>query len=354
MFISVSGAGKSVAATDFCDAFALGRDWFGITPIRPLRIAVYQAEDDKTEVADFRNDARRGFFEAPHSWTAEDIAKAERNIVYHDVTGLAGESFIKYVKYAQNRDKADLLLFNPLQSFAGCDISNNAELSNFLRVRLNPILANPSAPCGCFIVHHTNKTPQNANDRKGWLDTNSSAYAGAGGAEIVNWARAILVLRPHKAVGYYDLIAAKRGKRLGWKDTDGNATLVRTIAHSRGIMFWRDVPPDELAEIESNAFQITDERRRRVVQLVEDNGFPFPSEKSLIETIMLSKIGGRTQAREIIGQCVERGELIKKPQQGTKALRIYTHKQWQDATCPDYLNDRHKDGEEDEDTALGM
>ena len=60
VLISVSGAGKSVAVTQFCDHFAVGRPWVGIAPIRPLSIAVYQAEDDDTEVADFRNNIRRG------------------------------------------------------------------------------------------------------------------------------------------------------------------------------------------------------------------------------------------------------------------------------------------------------
>ena len=175
VLISVSGAGKSVAVTQFCDHFAVGRPWFGISPIRPLSIAVYQAEDDDTEVADFRNNIRRGL--AAESWTAEELEQAERNIVYHDVTGLAGDAFLQFVKYAQERDRADLLIFNPLQSFAGCDISSNADLSDFLRVKLNPILANPSAPCGCIIVHHTNKVPPNSKDRRAWLDTNSAALS---------------------------------------------------------------------------------------------------------------------------------------------------------------------------------
>jgi len=156
-------------------------------------------------------------------------------------------------------------------------------------------------------------------------------------------------LRPYKAAGYYDLIAAKRGKRLAWKDAEGNPTLVKPIAHSNGIMFWREVPPDELAEVEKGVSQISDEKRRRVVQIVEDHGKPFSSEKELVEAIRQSMRLGPTKARSIIGQCVERGELVKKPQPGTKAVAIYTAIQWTDATCPDYLRDVQKDGEYGED-----
>lgn len=321
VLISVSGAGKSVAVTQFCDHFAVGRPWFGIAPIRPLSIAVYQAEDDDTEVADFRNNIRRGL--SAEGWTAEELARAERNIVYHDVTGLAGDAFLCFVKYAQERDRADLLVFNPLQSFAGCDISNNADLSDFLRVRLNPILANPSAPCGLLLVHHTNKVPSNAKDRRAWLDTNSAAYAGAGGAELVNWARAILTLRPHEAVGYYDLIAAKRGKRLCWEDAEGSPTLVKTIAHSSGLMFWREVPPDELADVEAGRQSIdTADARLHAVAVCKANGKPYENVAALVAAVASSAHVGRQRATRWVNDCRDRGELVTRKGGGFHSLSI--------------------------------
>ena len=320
-FISVSGAGKSVAVSQFCDCFAVGRPWVGIEPIRALRIAVYQAEDDETEVADFRNNIRRGL--SAEGWTAEELQRAERNIVYHDVTGLAGDAFLQFVKYAQERDRADLLIFNPLQSFAGCDINSNADLSDFLRVRLNPILANPSAPCGCVIVHHTNKVPSNAKDRRAWLDTNSAAYAGAGGAELVNYARAVLTLRPHEAVGYFDLIAAKRGKRLGWIDAEGNPTLVKTIAHSDGLMFWREVPPDELADVEAGRQSAeTADARLHALAVCKVNGKPYENVAALIAAVMSAAHVGRIKAARWVKDCRDRGELVTRKGDGLHSLAI--------------------------------
>lgn len=322
LLISVSGAGKSVAQTQLDELFAVGRDFFGITPLRPLKIAVYQAEDDDDEVSDFRNNIRAGLH--PQGFTPELIEQAERNIVYHDVTGLAGDTFLDYVRYAQERDKADLLIINPLQSFAGCDISKNDQLSLFLRVRLNPILANPTAPCAALVIHHTNKVPSNAKDRKAWLDTNSAAYAGAGGAELVNWARAVLTLRPHEVQGFYDLIAAKRGKRLGWKDAEGSAITVKTIAHSEGLMFWREPSPEEVAAAESKAHVVDDEARRRVVELVENSVDIFTSEVSLVKAIGSTLNWKPTKARKIIKDCVANGELVKHSPSGTNAKAILT------------------------------
>lgn len=338
VLISVSGAGKSVAVTQFCDHFAVGRPWVGIAPIRPLSIAVYQAEDDDTEVADFRNNIRRGL--AGEGWTADELARAERNIAYHDVTGLAGDAFLRFVKYAQERDRADLLIFNPLQSFAGCDISSNADLSDFLRVRLNPILANPTAPCGCVIVHHTNKVPSNAKDRRAWLDTNSAAYAGAGGAELVNWARAILTLRPHEAVGYYDLIAAKRGKRLGWTDAEGNPTLVKTIAHSSGLMFWREVPPDELADVEAGRQSIEGaDTRLHALAVCQLNGKPYENVAALVAAVASASHVGRQKAARWVKDCRDRGELVTRKGGGLHSLSI---------GLPEQFAPLSNEGEEDE------
>ena len=308
--IAPSGVGKSVSQTQMDDCFAVGRDWFGIRPLRPLKIAVYQAEDDATEVADFRNNVRLGLH--ANGWRPEQVAEAEAVPIYHDTTGLAGADFLAYLQYAQERDRADLIIINPLQSFTGCDISKNAELSNFLRVGLNPILNNPAAPCGCIIFHHTNKVPTSAKDRKAWLDTNSAAYAGAGGAELTNYVRAVLVIRPHEVVGYFDLIAAKRGKRLNWKDAQGNPTVVKTIAHSEGVMFWREVQAEELAAVEAGRQLVDDEKRRRTIALVEENGQPFPSESALVLAMHDAGIGRPTAARKIIRTCVTNGELVKR------------------------------------------
>lgn len=322
ILISTSGAGKSVLTTQTCECFALGRDCFGISPLRPLKIAVYQAEDDETEVAEFRNGIRRGLMELD-GWTADEIRQAEEAIVYHDVTGLAGDDFLAYLREAQARDKADLIVINPLQAFtAGYDISKNADMSEFLRVKLNPILADPVAPCGAAIIHHTNKVPARREDRKAWLDFGSAAYAGAGAAELVNWARAILMLRPREAQGYYDLMAAKRGKRLGWTDADGNPTLIKTIAHTDGFMYWRVPTAEEIAEADARAKNGSGEIPKRlsaIKSLVAQHGTPYSSKKELVLDIAGHGIAKPTRGNDIVDEMVMRGMLIKKG--GGKGVR---------------------------------
>lgn len=309
-FVSTSGAGKSVAQTQFCYCWALGRPWFEIAPVRPLSISVYQAEDDADEVGDFRNNIRRGLT-SREDWTDEDTAKAEERIVYHDVTGLTGERFTQFVAEAQRRDKSDLLVLNPLQSFAGCDIGKNDLMSEFLRGRIDPILRNPDAPCGVLIIHHTNKVTQNARERALVKGTDAAAYAGAGAAELVNWARAVLTLRPHEAHGFFDLIAAKRGDRLGWKDANGKPTIVKTIAHSTPLLFWHEATAEEIAAAKSGVVTEETLKRKKLVEICRLNGRGFSTKRELIDAAIDAGIGGRNIVLRLMDECIRRGELRK-------------------------------------------
>ena len=327
VFVSVSGAGKSVMATQAAACWAAGRDCFGITPVKPLKIAVYQAEDDDDEVADFRNNIRRGL--VANGWTEAEARATESAIIYHDVAGLTGSAFIRFLSYAQERDKADLLIINPLQAFAGCDISNNAELSPFIRGGLQPVLVRPSAPCACLLVHHTNKIPSSAKDRAGWNTDGAAAYCGAGGAELTNWAREVLAMLPHeKTAGVYRLVAAKRGKRLGWKDAKGAPTISRMVAHSEGVMFWREVDEAELSAVETGRIWAEDTMRGRVVEIVSESG-PFKSKADLVAAFVDAGLGKRTYALDVIDGCVRSQKLVAVRQTKGRNVCYYTPEQYE-------------------------
>ena len=260
------------------------------------------------------------------------------------MTGLVGDSFLSYLAEAQRRDRADLLILNPLQSFAGCDLTKNNELSELLRSKLDPILRDVSAPCGCIIVHHTNKIPTNGKERRDWLGDNSAAYAGAGGAELVNWARAVLTLRPHeKATGYYDLIGAKRGDRIGWKDADGKTTKIKTIAHTEGLMFWREVLPDELAAIGKVWQSCDDEKRGEVLELCRTFGKPFDSGEALVASIIAKGIAKKTAAHNLVNGCVRRGELIRRKCESGNRYLIGTPEQMDGRTDERQTTEREEE-----------
>jgi hypothetical protein len=89
------------------------------------------------------------------------------------------------------------------------DIKDSKDLGAFLRDGLGEL--NQESKFGYMIVHHTTKPPTEKAHRA-W---NEVMYDMAGGAEIVNWARAIMSLRPTESEGKFNLVLAKRGRRAG-------------------------------------------------------------------------------------------------------------------------------------------
>ena len=249
--VSTSGTGKSVWTVQAALLWAQGLPAFGIVPVRPLKIGIVQAEDDDEEMVNFRNNITDGLVEQA-GLDRGQVEAARTNVLLFDAVGKFGGDFIEYVgKILEEHPELDLLIINPLQSFFGGDISRNAELSGFLRGGLD-LLIKPNK-VGVLFIHHTNKPP-NAKERTGWGADAFASYIGAGGAEIVNWARAVLALMPcENDSGLFRLTAAKRGQRLGWKDAAGVLTDVRFIAHSKNRIFWRDATPEESATAQASA-----------------------------------------------------------------------------------------------------
>jgi len=109
---------------------------------------------------------------------------------------------------------------------------------------LNPLLRRHD--CGAIIVHHVNKPPS-SREKPNW-QASDFAYLGSGSAEWANWARAVLALRSIGSHNVFELRAAKRGGRLGWRDADGQTAYVKHLAHATepGVICWREANPNEV------------------------------------------------------------------------------------------------------------
>lgn len=252
LLVSVSGAGKSVLTYQTIYAWTLGRAGIlGIEPVRPLKIGYIGCEDDAEELAEFRRSMRKGY--TAQGWTPAEIANAESCVFDESAAfqGKTGGNFAIRLATVLAVRHYDLIVLNPLQGYTGFDLSSNAELSCFLRQHLDPVLKRHGTMM--LAVHHTNKPP-NAKDRQGWGADAMSAYIGAGGAELVNFTRAVMSLMPceirgEEKPGLYWIVGAKRGDRLGWRDADGQPVKKRLIAHSgNGLLFWREATDEEKAE----------------------------------------------------------------------------------------------------------
>jgi hypothetical protein len=240
VIVAPSGVGKSVLSLQLGACAALGQPFFGLQIHLPLRVLYVQAEDDLGDVAE----AAQGFVAGYRASKAQIALLKERlRIVrWNDVTG---GTFLARLHREHADHPFDLVIINPLFSFAGCNVSEQRELSPFLRNGLNPILNATRA--AAVIVHHTNKPPK--EEKKGEILDEELRYLGSGSAELTNWARCYVTLEPVRSAGNktYKMVFAKRGHRAGIVDDNGRPTTKVFIEHSPRGLCWvpSDYQPDQ-------------------------------------------------------------------------------------------------------------
>jgi hypothetical protein len=237
LFVGPTGAGKSSAAMQAGILWSIGRPFFGLRPSAPLRVLYVQAENDPGDLYEIRN----GIYEGLELF-AKDRQTAGENIRIATVNDVVATDFLVSVLpplLAEHRP--DLLILDPLLAYIGGDVTRQDVTSNFVRSGLQSAVA--QADCGLLVVHHPPKPRKDTGENKSGED----AYFGAGSADLANWARAVIVLKPTTHHGIYELRLAKRGQRARWVEADGaTPCFKRTIAHGKGgLIYWRDVEGGE-------------------------------------------------------------------------------------------------------------
>jgi hypothetical protein len=233
LMVGPSGVGKSSMSMQQDLCWAAGREAFGILPSHPLRILTIQAENDDGDLYEMSKGVSDGIF-----FTEEEWNTVVENLHYVTEVARSGDPFLLMLDRLLTQHPCDLVRIDPLFAFYGAKIEDSEKLSAFLRGGLNPLLHRHNV--GLILAHHTPKTT--TRDTSNWTHTDYS-YAGAGGAELTNWARAMLVLDATHTPGSFRLIAAKRGARIGWRDSiSGEREFIRYYRHSRqdGIICWED------------------------------------------------------------------------------------------------------------------
>lgn len=220
LFCGATGIGKSSFAMQAMILWGIGKPCFGIRPTRPLKSLLIQAENDDGDLAEFRDGICKGLNLSP-----DEIELARKNvIVVCEDSRTSGPFFIEVVEPLLKVHAPDLLWIDPALAYLGGETISQTDVGGFLRNRLNPLLH--AYRCGGVVIHHSNK-PAKGNGKADW-QAGEFAYLGSGSAEWANWPRAILVLRSIGSQDVFELHAAKRGGRLGWKEADG-----KTISYTR-------------------------------------------------------------------------------------------------------------------------
>ncbi len=247
VLVSGTGSGKSVLTMQLALSWAGGQPIFGFVPARPLKIAIFQTEDDD-------NILKRNLksFKRLCGWSGESFDEALERVVFIDPKGLSNQAFIDYMASEQRKGAYDIIIINPLQAFtAGLEIKDNAKLGEFLRHGIDSVakgVRRNCPKCAVVIVHHTNKPVV----QNGATVFPSLEYIGAGGAELPNWARSVLVLMEETGrmarKGHYRLVGAKNGTEFGWTEVVCGRPACTIRHHDKEIdgeeeRYWHEAEP---------------------------------------------------------------------------------------------------------------
>lgn len=300
--IGPSGVGKSSLLLQFGVSFAAGQSLWGIKPVRPLRVLVMQAENDKGDLSEMA----RGI---EHGLNLEFNELLKSNIRIRSVVGKVGQEFCSWLRGEILDFNAELVLVDPLLSFAGIDVSRQDQASTFCRVWLNPVLVETGAVM--ISAHHTGK-PQRENKNSVPQTLNEKAYAGIGSSELVNWARAVMLLED-AGNNAFRLWFSKRGQRAEVVHPNGEPTTMIWLRHAaNGEIFWEQVSP----EMKQNDQGESPSKKKTKVELVIDAGLG-PVIDSLIQPVSL---------RELIRRVKNHAAQVKQPFSGDgTARRIIEH-----------------------------
>jgi hypothetical protein len=230
-----SSMGKSSMQTQMAVCWALGLPFMGIRPNGQMRSLIIQSEDSDGDIAEVLHSIilRMGL-------TTEQRAMLDTNIRIVTDRVNRGLRFFSALRQHLQHFKPDIVWINPLQAFMDGDVTESKDLGEFLREGLNGL---NDGSFGYCIIHHTTK-PATGKERTERL-WHEVMYDMAGGAEIINWARAIISLRPQETEGQFKLVLAKRGRRAGvTKEVQqGVGTRLETVT-TIGIKHCTDKLPD--------------------------------------------------------------------------------------------------------------
>jgi hypothetical protein len=308
LVVGSSGMGKSVFNYEWAALAAVGRPFLGITTKKPLKSLIIQAEDSDGDVGEILFSINLA-----NQFTDQEQAQIKENVLFIHEKVARGDAFIAKLRQWCEKLKPDLIWINPLHAYAGCDITDATLMGHFLRGGLNVV--NRYDLFAFIVVHHTPKpiTGKGVPDKK-WHEF---MYDAAGSAELVNWARAVITIKPTEAEGKFNIVLAKRGKRAGVMiskpgEGDGITRLELTLKipvqhstktvmltgrkHPFHLMHWETRAPD--ADVEPNAA----ESPGRFSELYSDRLLIVYYPASTAEALSLSAVQRQASEHEGIGR----------------------------------------------------
>lgn len=238
MVFSGPGKGKSSLRADMAVSWALGQDWHGLRPVRPLRSIVLQGEN----VAGDEAEILRGIIRSRGLGDA-DISKLKENLATYRLPSATGSKFCEGLLQLLRRSPFDLVWIDPLFHVAGKELGVGGDISGFLREGLEPILRETKA-CAIW-MHHTSKPPRQKSMKEDF-DFGNSFH---GSVELLNYCRAAGVLIPSDSEqGVAEFRMVKRERRTGWVDDAGNWISSIWLKQAEGYIGWNRISAPDASE----------------------------------------------------------------------------------------------------------
>ena len=260
-----TGIGKSSLVLQMLMSWGCGRDFFKLKPAREMCSVLIQAENNEGDVSEPFQDICRHALKL----TDEEFeSRIKKNVhIYQDSVNVGLDRFADSIGRKIKRHKPDFVFVDPMLTFAGGNLSDQEYMSDFLRIRLQPIL-NETGVILVF-VHHTGKPPKQGEGRTG-----SKAYAGFGSSEIPNWAREVITVDDGGKDGIYTAEFSKRHKRTGLVDGNGKTTSALLLRHADGgLSYWLQASDIESREkLDESRAQAAVESLRAYVEKGETVG----------------------------------------------------------------------------------
>ena len=229
-----SGIGKSSFSMQMSMSWACGRELFGIPAKRPLKIGILQAEGDVGDMAQAFQGVMSGM-----RLNDEEKGMIRQNLHFFNESSKRGNDIIQLARKIVVRHKLDVIVLDPLMAYIGGNINDNVDVTNFCRGLLEPMLKETG--CIAILIHHEGKPKaKELTDGQTFSDI---MYSGTGGAELVNYVRAVLnIRRESKDQPVFSFMLSKRGKEAGMRTPDGKPTLTLKLKHADDRVFWEVAP----------------------------------------------------------------------------------------------------------------
>jgi hypothetical protein len=320
-----SGIGKSSFGLQMLMCWCVGRDFFGIRAVRPLRIMIIQSENDLGDMAEPFQGIVKGL-----KFNPAVFELIKKDFIVHRDSSHTGEEFLAMLHTLIAKHRPDIVMIDPLLAVVGDDICEARVIGRFFRQGLNALMQ----VTGVVVVfmHHVPKPPKEKADQ-----TNKDlSYSGSGSSDLTNWPRAIGVLQKLGSLDAYQFIVAKREKRTGMVNELGDWTDAIELQHGAAGIFWErmDKGLREEWEIEKAktgkpgrkgySFKHDESRHNTVVKWLGEN--PEASQTMLIEQLMRLYGGSdKSVEKHVLKTFLDCG-FIKEPitgaKNGTKTLRF--------------------------------